>query len=120
MGCVLYNLLAQFRETVLPRSWFERRLRAVRDFAFLVGADLIAQGRRVRIWFAMPGPDRAEFLRRLRTMSEGIADCGAVEIESNRPVSNPSRPNHQSEFANRSWSRPIYDSRMGVDYLRAL
>jgi hypothetical protein len=23
MGCVLYNLLADFRETVLPRSWFE-------------------------------------------------------------------------------------------------
>jgi hypothetical protein len=79
MGCVLYNLLAQFRETVLPRSWFERRLRAVRDFAFLVGADLIAQGRRVRIRFAMPGPDRAEFLRRLRTMSEGLPIVAQLE-----------------------------------------
>lgn len=26
MGCVLYNLLADFRETVLPRAWFERGL----------------------------------------------------------------------------------------------
>ena len=34
MGGVLYNLLADFRETVLPRSWFERLLRAVRDFVF--------------------------------------------------------------------------------------
>ena len=56
MGCVLYNLLADFRETVLPRSWFERRLRAVRDFVFLVGADLISQGRRIQIRFAMPNP----------------------------------------------------------------
>jgi hypothetical protein len=72
MGGVLYNLLADFREAVLPRSWFEKRLRAVRDFVFLVGADLISQGRRVRIRFAMPEPDRAGFLRRLRTMSEGL------------------------------------------------
>jgi hypothetical protein len=72
VGGVLYNLFADFREAVLPRSWFEKRLRAVRDFVFLVGADLISQGRRVRIRFAMPEPDRAEFLRRLRTMSEGL------------------------------------------------
>jgi len=72
MGGVLYNLLADFRETVLPRSWFEKRLRAVRDYVFLVGADLIHQGRRVQVRFAMPQPDRAEFLRRLRTVSEGL------------------------------------------------
>ncbi|MGH7872637.1 MAG: hypothetical protein ACREQO_10530 [Candidatus Binatia bacterium] len=36
MGGVLDNLVAEFRETVLPRSWFERRLRAVRDFVYLV------------------------------------------------------------------------------------
>src|SRR5262249_46485736 len=41
IGCVLYNLLADFRETILPRSWFERWLRAVRDFVFVAGADLI-------------------------------------------------------------------------------
>src|ERR671910_757985 len=35
MGCVLYNLLADFRETLLPRAWFERRLRAVRDLSLL-------------------------------------------------------------------------------------
>ena len=79
MGCVLYNLLAEFRETVLPRSWFERRLRAVRDFVFLVGADLISQGRRVQIRFAMPQPDRPEFLRRLRTMSEGLPIAAQLE-----------------------------------------
>ena len=48
MDGVLYNLLADFRETVLPRSWFEKRHRAVRDFVFFVGADLIHQGRRVQ------------------------------------------------------------------------
>lgn len=79
MGCVLYNLLAEFRETVLPRSWFEKRLRAVRDFVFLVGADLIHQGRRVQIRFAMPEPDRAEFLRRLRTVSEGLPIAAQLE-----------------------------------------
>ncbi len=79
MGCVLYNLLADFRETVLPRSWFERRLRAVRDFVFLVGADLISQGRRVQIRFAMPEPDRPEFLARLRTVSDGLPIAAQLE-----------------------------------------
>ena len=79
MGGVLYNLLADFRETVLPRSWFERRLRAVRDLVFLVGADLISQGRRVRIRFAMPELDRLEFLRRLRTLSEGLPIAAQLE-----------------------------------------
>ncbi len=79
MGGVLYNLLADFRETVLPRSWFEKRLRAVRDFVFLVGADLISQGHRVRIRFAMPEPDRPEFLRRLRTISEGLPIAAQLE-----------------------------------------
>lgn len=79
MGGVLYNLLADFRETVLPRSWFERRLRAVRDFVFLVGADLVSQGRRVRIRFAMPEADRQEFLRRLRTVSDGLPIAAQLE-----------------------------------------
>jgi hypothetical protein len=90
MGCVLYNLLAEFREAVLPRSWFERRLRAVRDFVFLVGADLISQGRRVRIRFAMPEPDRPEFLRRLRTMSEGLPI--AAQLEWSLTEETPTRP----------------------------
>jgi Transposase DDE domain group 1 len=90
MGCVLYNLLAQFRETVLPRSWFERRLRAVRDFVFLVGADLVSQGRRVQIRFAMPEPDRPEFLRRLRTMSEGLPI--AAQLEWSLTDQEPSHP----------------------------
>src|ERR687897_376451 len=79
MGCVLYNLLTDFRETLLPRAWFERRLRAVRDFVFVVGADLIAQGRRVRIRLAMPQPERAEFLRRLRIVSQGVPIAAQLE-----------------------------------------
>jgi DDE family transposase len=90
MGCVLYNLLAQFRETILPRSWFERRLRAVRDFVFLVGVDLISQGRRVRIRFALPEPDRAEFLRRLRTMSQGLPI--AAQLEWSLTARTPTHP----------------------------
>ena len=90
MGCVLYNLLADFRETVLPRSWFERRLRAVRDFVFLVGADLISQGRRIQIRFAMPQPDRPEFLRRLRTVSDGLPI--AAQLEWSLTDQTPSHP----------------------------
>lgn len=71
-GCILYNLLMGFRETVLPSCWFERRLRAVRDLVFLVGADLIPAARRLRIRFAVPTEERAEFLQRLRTLSAGL------------------------------------------------
>jgi hypothetical protein len=71
-GCVLYNLLMGFRETVLPSCWFERRLRAVRDLVFLVGADLIPEARRLRVRFAVPPEERAEFLQRLRTISAGL------------------------------------------------
>lgn len=92
MGCVLYNLLADFRETVLPRSWFERRLRAVRDWVFLVGADLISQGRRVQIRFAMPEVDRAEFLRRLSTVSEGLPIAAQLEWTLNDQT--PTRPDN--------------------------
>jgi hypothetical protein len=78
-GCVLYNFLAGFRETVLPRSWFERRLRALREFVFLVGADLICQGRKVKVRLALPKLDRPEFLRRLRTVSEGLPIAAQLE-----------------------------------------
>lgn len=79
MGCVLYNLLAGFRETVLPRSWFGRRLRAIRDFVFLVGADLIPRARTVQVRFAVPQQERPEFLRRLRTLSEGLPIAAQLE-----------------------------------------
>jgi len=92
MGCILYNLLADFRETVLPRSWFERRLRAVRDWVFLVGADLISQGRRVQIRFAMPEVDRAEFLRRLSTVSQGLPI--AAQLEWTLTDQTPTRPDN--------------------------
>ena len=95
MGCVLYNLLADFRETVLPRSWFERRLRAIRDsFVFLVGADLISQGRRIQIRFAMPQPDRPEFLRRLRTVSDGLPIAAQLEWSLTGQTPSASRQNH--------------------------
>jgi hypothetical protein len=79
MGCMLYNLLADFRETLLPRAWFERRLRALRDFVFVVGADLIAQGRRVQIRLAIPSSQRAEFLRRLGSVSQGLPIAAQLE-----------------------------------------
>jgi hypothetical protein len=91
-GCVLYNLLADFRETVLPRSWFERRLRSLRDWVFLVGADLISQGRRVQIRFAVPEADRPEFLRRLHTMSEGLPI--AAQLEWTLTDQTPTRPDN--------------------------
>lgn len=71
-GCVLYNLLMGFRETVLPSCWFEHRLRAVRDLVFLVGADLIPEARRLRVRFAVPAEERPEFLQRLRTLFHGL------------------------------------------------
>lgn len=61
-----------FRETVLPSCWLERRLRAVRDLVFLIGADLIPKARRLRVRFAVPPEERPEFLQRLRTLSEGL------------------------------------------------
>jgi hypothetical protein len=86
-GCILYNLLMGFREMVLPSCWFERRLRAVRDLVFLVGADLIPQARRLRVRFAVPAEERPEFLQRLRTLSEGLPiaaqlDWDVVEAEN--------------------------------------
>jgi len=78
-GCVLYNLLMGFRETVLPSCWFERRLRAVREWVFLVGADLIPAARRLRVRFAVPTEERAEFLQRLRTLSEGLPIAAQLE-----------------------------------------
>jgi hypothetical protein len=71
-GCVLYNLLMGLRETVLPSCWLERRLRAVRDRVFLVGADLIPAARRLWVRFAVPPDERPEFLQRLRRLSAGL------------------------------------------------
>lgn len=82
-GCVLYNLLMGFRETVLPACWFERRLRAVRDWVFLVGADLIPDARRLRVRFAVPTEERTEFLQRLRTLSEGLPIAAQLDWDLN-------------------------------------
>jgi hypothetical protein len=76
---VLYNLLLGFRETVLPTCWFERRLRAVRDLVFLVGADLLPHARRLRVRFAVPREERTEFLTRLRTLCQGLPIAAQLE-----------------------------------------
>ncbi len=78
-----------FRETVLPSCWFERRLRAVRDLVFLVGADLIPKARRLRVRFAVPPEERPEFLQRLRTLSEGLPIAAQLEWE----LTDPNEPN---------------------------
>lgn len=80
-GCVLYNLLMGVRETVLPSCWFERRLRAVRDRVFLVGADLIPEARRLRVRCAVPPEERPEFLQRLRALAEGLPIAAQLEWE---------------------------------------
>lgn len=82
-GCVLYNLLMGFRETVLPSCWFERRLRAVRDRVFLVGADLVSDARRLRVRFAVPTEERTEFLHRLRTLSAGLPIAAQLDWDLN-------------------------------------
>jgi hypothetical protein len=94
-GCVLYNLLMGFRETVLPSCWFERRLRAVRDLVFLVGADLIPNARRLRVRFAVPPEERPEFLQRLRTLSEGLPIAAQLEWE----LTDPNEPNQTAVHA---------------------
>lgn len=91
-GCVLYNLLMGFRETVLPSCWFERRLRAVRDLVFLVGADLIPKARRLRVRFAVPKEERAGFLHRLRTLSEGLPIAAQLDWELSEADATPQPP----------------------------
>lgn len=94
-GCVLYNLLAGFRETVLPSCWFERRLRALREWVFLVGADLIPRARAVQVRFAVPREERAEFLRRLHTLSEGLPIAAQLEwelVDEEPAPESPERP----------------------------
>lgn len=70
-GCVLCNLLMEFRETVLSSCWFERRLQAVGDWVFLVSADLSQNARRLPIRFAVPTEEGAELLHRLRGSPRG-------------------------------------------------
>ncbi len=102
-GCVLYNLLMGFRETVLPACWFERRLRAIRDRVFHVGADLIPKARRLRVRFAVPPEDRAEFLQRLRMLSAGLPIAAQLEwllpeADESAHALNPSRPSVPSVY----------------------
>ncbi|MDF0652541.1 MAG: IS1380 family transposase [Nitrospira sp.] len=93
-GCVLYNLLMGFRETVFPSCWFERRLRAVRDRVFLVGADLVPDARRLRVRFAVPTEERTEFLQRLRALSEGLPMAAQLDWDlSEADEASPPPPN---------------------------
>lgn len=97
-GCVLYNLLMGFRETVLPSCWFERRLRAVRELIFLVGADLIPESRRLRVRFAVAAEERPEFLQRLRTLVHGLPIAAQLEwdlVEADDASQTPLGPAHR-------------------------
>jgi len=113
-GGVLYNLFMGFRETVLPSYWFERRLRAVRDRVFLVGADLIPDARRLRVRVAVPLEEWTGFFQRLRTLSEGLPSAAQLNWDVSTAMNeehafartpNPSLstipPSHQ-----RSWTSP--------------
>lgn len=96
-GCVLYNLLMGFRETVLPSCWFERRLRAVRDRVFLVGADLVPDARRLRVRFAVPTEERTEFLQRLRTLSMGLPIAAQLDWELSEANDARQPPSEQAD-----------------------
>lgn len=107
-GCVLYNFLVGFRETVLPSCWFKRRLRTVRDRVFLVGANLIPKARRLRVRFAVPPEERPEFLHRLRTLSAGLPIAAQLKwllmepdelIQAPNPAASPLRSLHQASRA---------------------
>ena len=80
-GCVLYNFLMGFRETVLPSCWFERRLRAVRELGLSGGRGSDSPSPKpVRVRFAVPRDERPEFLQRLRTLHGRRGNCGAVRM----------------------------------------
>lgn len=91
-GCVLDNLLMGFREPVLPSCWVARRLRAVRDLVFLVGADLIPNARRLRVRCAVPTEERAELLQRLRTLSAGLPLAAQLDWDLREDADNPQPP----------------------------
>lgn len=75
-GCVLYNLLMGFRETVLPSCWFERRL---------------------RVRFAVPTEERAEFLQRLRTLSAGLPIAAQLDWDLSEDADNPPPPPERTD-----------------------
>jgi hypothetical protein len=78
MGCVLYNLLADFRETLLPRAWFERRLRAVRDFVFVVWCGLDCPRALSSNPFGHATTRTRGVLAPIAHRLTGSFDCGAV------------------------------------------
>lgn len=92
-----------FRETVLPSCWFERRLRAVRDLVFLVGADLIPEARRLRVRFAVPVEERPEFLQRLRTLFHGLPIAAQLDWDLSDADDGP----HASTCASQTTVPPL-------------
>jgi hypothetical protein len=64
----------------------------VRDWVFLVGADLIPDARRLRVRFAVPTEERAEFLQRLRTLSEGLPIAAQLDWELSEAADTPQPP----------------------------
>lgn len=86
------------------------RLWAVRDFAFLVGADLIPRGRRLDIRLAVPREERPAFLTRLRTLSEGlpiVAQWNGREPMRKPPTKHPVKPDHPLSGPVPPWLLPL-------------
>jgi hypothetical protein len=79
---------------VLPSRWLERRLRAVRDRVFLVGADLIPDARRLRVRFAVPPEERPALLQRLRTLFEGLPIAAQLEWDLSEAEETNAAPAH--------------------------
>ncbi len=94
-GCVLYNLLMGFRETVLPSCWFERRLRAVRDRVFS-GRCRTDPPKPDGFGCGSPCPQRNEriFSSGLRTISGGLPIAAQLDgdlCEADDALSSPGR-----------------------------
>ena len=76
-GCVLYNLLLGFRETVRRRAGFNG-VYGPSAIWCLVGADLLPTPAPSGA-FAVPREERTEFLTRLRTLCQGLPIAAQLE-----------------------------------------
>src|SRR5262249_14321620 len=80
--------------------------RAVREFVFLVGADLIYQGRKVKVRLALPKPDHPEFLEGLRTVADGLPIAAQLEWSTSGDLS--AQPDHVIPSCHLMFHRPHY------------
>src|SRR5262245_66226656 len=79
---------------------------AVSEFVFLVGVDLIYQGRKVKVRLALPKPDRPEFLEGLRTVSDGLPIAAQLEWSTSGDLS--AQPDHVIPSCHLMFHRPHY------------